>query len=147
MEKVRHDSYFEGVLQLRNPTQEILDFIKNQVLKSGTVKIARAVNQKNGVDYYMSSMKFLRQLARKLPTSFAGQLKSTRKLFTRKRQTSKNVYRVNIMFRMPSFKKGNVVTIRGTKMKVITIGNRVLLQNVETGKKKHVGFDEVEAST
>jgi len=130
-----HPDYFEGVLQLRNPSNALIDFIMNQIKKAKTVTIAKAVPQPRGVDYYISSQKFLRQLARILPRNFPGILKSTRKLFTRKRITSKNVYRVNILFRMVAFKKGDVLTLRGTEYKVLVMGKQVTLQDVKTGVK------------
>jgi len=107
-----HEGYFEGVLQLRNPNQALVDFVAREIKKE-RIYVSKSVETKAGIDLFLSSQKFIRQLARKLPKNFQGCLKSNRKLFTRKRQTSKNIYRVCVMFRLPNFQKGQIVHIRG----------------------------------
>ena len=66
-----------------------MEFVEKQVENDKKVWIARKVEAKNGVDYYMSSNKFLRQLGKRLKRSFKGELKESRKLFSRNRKTSK----------------------------------------------------------
>ena len=98
--KILHKDYYEGILQLRNPSEEVIRCVKNQIKKKGDVFIAKEVTQKNGVDYYISSQRFLLSLGRKLKKSFRGELKTSRKLYTRDRITSKRVYRVTVLFRL-----------------------------------------------
>jgi len=136
--------YYEGVLQLRNPNKKILDFVKVQIKKNPKVFIAKESKLKNGVDLYLSSQKFLFQLGKKLKQSFKGQLKISRKLFTRKRQTGKRIYRVNILFKHPHFKKAQTVQINGEEVKILQINNMIKVQNIKTGKKSQYSFEQID---
>tara|TARA_B100000315_G_C14502675_1_gene553083 strand:+ start:342 stop:650 length:309 start_codon:yes stop_codon:yes gene_type:complete len=98
-EPVRHSQYFEAILQLRNPNDELLRFVYNQLKKRGAT-IAKTVTLKTGVDLYISDQRFTRAMGNKMKKAFKGELKTSRKIFTRNKQTSKDVYRVTVMFRM-----------------------------------------------
>ena len=92
-------NYYEGILQLRNPNEETINFIKNQFKNNPKVWIAKHEKLKTGVDFYISSNKFLLSLGKKLKKSFKGELITSRKLHTQHRMTSKKVYRVTVCFR------------------------------------------------
>ena len=92
--------YYEGILQLRNPNEEVLNFIRNQFKNNSKVWISKQERLKTGIDLYISSNKFLLSLGKKLKKSFKGELKTSRKLHSRDRMTSKNVYRVAVLFRL-----------------------------------------------
>jgi len=96
--------YFEGILQLRNPSDEALNFVENQFKNNEKVAIAKQVNLKTGIDLYVSSNKFLMQIGKKLKKSFKGKLILSRKLHTRNHLTSKNVYRLTVCFRFEEIK-------------------------------------------
>ena len=67
-----HDDYFEGILQLRNPTEEVYKFLANQFRDHPKYWIAKK-----------------------------GELKLSKKLFSQDRLTSKMVYRGTVLFRLP----------------------------------------------
>jgi len=92
--------YFEGVLQIRNPNEEVMNFIENQFKNNDKVWISKEIKLKTGMDYYVSSNRFLKQLGKKLKKSFKGELKLSKKLFTRNHLTSKEVYRGTVLFRL-----------------------------------------------
>ena len=96
----KHDDYFEATIQLRNPNKEISDFMVNQVNNRQDTFISDVIPLKEGIDIKMSSQRFARSLGAKMRKSFKGELKTSRKLFTQNHQTSKNVYRVTVCFRM-----------------------------------------------
>ncbi len=97
----RNPQYFEGVLQLRNPTEEVFQMIKSQMKKDGKVWVAKEVPLKTGVDLYLSSNKFLKMIGKKLKKTFPkGELKLSKSIFTRDHQTSKEVYRGTVCFRL-----------------------------------------------
>src|SRR3989338_4652370 len=141
--EAKHSEYFEGILQLRNPNDEVLDFIAKEVREKGNVFIAKTKKTNNGIDLYISSQRFLRTLGNKLQERFFGHLEVSRRLHTRNRMTSRDVYRVNLLFKLPSFKKGDVVTYKGDQVKIIGMAKKVLAKDIKTGKKLTLSFKEL----
>jgi NMD protein affecting ribosome stability and mRNA decay len=135
--------YFEGILQLRNPNGLVLDFVSRQTENKEGVFIAKKVKMINGWDFYYSSQKFLQNLGRKLQKTFGGELKISTKLFTQNRMTSKLVYRVNVLFRLPTVKKGDIVTLRGEDFEIIGMGHKVVAKSKETGKKVRLEYEDL----
>lgn len=132
--KLPRPDYYQGILQLRDINNEILSFIRNQVKKRGDVAITKTVKLGNGFDFYITSQKFITMLGKKLKESFGGELKISSKLHTRNRQ-GKNLYRVNALFRLSKYKKGDVVEVRGDKVRLIRIGKKIFARNLKTGNK------------
>jgi len=97
--KNKNPHYYEAILQLRNPNEEIMNLIKNQLKKRKDVFISKEEKQKNGLDLYLSSWRFTLSLGRKLKKSFKGELKVSRKLYSVNKLTSKRVYRLTVLFR------------------------------------------------
>jgi len=144
MEDSRENSkYFEGVLQLRDCTMEALEFVKKTIDSEDGVWVAKEVHLKGGVDLYMSSNKFLKKIGKMLSHRFSGVLRHSSKLFTRNRQTFKDVYRGTVLFRMPSFRAGDTGVFNGDEVKVLSVGEHVMLQDKKTGRKKRYRFDDV----
>ncbi|MBW2967843.1 hypothetical protein KY362_05135 [Candidatus Woesearchaeota archaeon] len=132
--------YFEGVLQLRDIDQDVEDYVRSEIAaneKDG-VFLVKERKLKNGYDFKLTSNKFIRALGKRLVARFTGELSESAKLFTRNKQTSKDVFRINVLFRQRHFKVGDVVESRGRKVRVTTIGKRVSGVDVETGKKVFV---------
>jgi len=128
-------NYYQGILQLRDVNDEIVAFVRNQTKKRGDVFITKTVKLANGLDFYMTSQKFIRILGKKLKDSFGGELKISSKLHTRNRQ-GKELYRVNAMFRLSSLKAGNKIYTRsGNYIKVLRIGKKVFARDLRTGRK------------
>jgi NMD protein affecting ribosome stability and mRNA decay len=138
-------NYFQGILQLRNCKEEVIDFVENQIKKAGRedVYVSKKLNVVGGVDIYLTSNKFLRLLGKKLKKSFNGELKESEKLFSRNRQTQKNIYRLNVLFRLTNLKKGDIVEFRGRKVKIMSIGSKVQAKEVETGKRIILKLNEL----
>ena len=135
--------YFEGILQLRNPTEELLDCVEKEITKKGDVSIAKAKKIKNGIDFYMSSQRFLRSLGNKLQERFPGNMEISKKLHTKHRQTSKEVYRVNVLFRMPQFKKGDIIEYKGEEVKIMGMSKKVFAKELKTGKKLTLKYKDL----
>ena len=140
MESNKSKDYYEGILQLRNPTKEVIKAAKNMIARDKSVFMAKQEKVVNGIDLYISSQKFLQKLGKKLQKQFGGELKISRKLFTVKRITSKRVYRVTVLFRLPKFKIGDIIRARGKQIKVIGLKNKVLGIDTETGKKLTIDY-------
>ena len=97
-----HEKYYEAVIQLRNPSEELINFINNQLRKNPDAFISTIVPHKDGFDIYISSQRFARNLGNKMKKAFKyGELKLSKKIVTRDRQTSKDLYRATVFFKLP----------------------------------------------
>ena len=96
----KHPRYYEGILQLRNPNEECINFIRNQFKNNKKAWIAKEEILKTGIDYYISSNSFLLALGKKLRKSFKGEYKLSRRIFTKNKLTSRDVYRLTVLFRL-----------------------------------------------
>jgi len=134
---------FQGILQLRNPTKELIEWVQKTVAKDNKAAITFTTPVTGGVDMYFSSQKYLRALGKRIAENFKGELKSSRKLWTLDRVTSKEVYRVYVMFKLPSFKRGLAFSADGEKYKIIRVGKVVQVQNLKSGEKEDWKSDRV----
>lgn len=138
-----HDKYYEGVLQLRNPKKEVVDKIRKLVEERKDVWIADEKKVRGGIDFYISDQRFLQALGRRLQKEFGGELKSSKRLFGVKRETSKLVYRVFILLRIPEFEKGQIIEYRGKKIRIIFLGKKIHARDVDTGKKMILNYKDL----
>lgn len=141
-----HTDYFEGVLQLRSPTPEVVAFIQKEIQDHGKVKISNIEYVNEGMDLYLTDQRFIKSVGKRLHDRFLGHLKSSSRLFTRNKQTSKDVHRVTVFFQVATFKPGDKVSIRGMQAIIKDVKPRVKLQEIKTGKFFFVPFDRVLAA-
>ena len=125
---------------MRNPTEELLDFLAKEIKEKGNVFVAKTKKVGDGIDLYISSQRYLRTLGNKLQERFPGQPEVSSSLHTRNRQTSRDVYRVNVLFRMPSFRKGDIITYKGDRIQIIGMSKKVLAKDLKTGKKLTLSY-------
>ena len=142
MEK-KPPQYFEGTLQLRECSKEAVQFVRDAIEADPYVHIAKEKKLKNGLDLFLSSNKFMRKLGRTLRKKFGGVVTESVKLFTRDRQSSKEVYRLTVLFRMLPFKQGDVIDFQGEKHKVMSIKEKITLKNISTGKNKMYKYKDI----
>ena len=143
MKELPHKGYFEGILQLRNPTDELIDYVKRKVLKDDKAAITMEKTVRGGFDLYFSSQRYLRALGKKLPEVFTGSVKFSRSLHTISKSTGKPLYRVTVLFKLLPFKKGNTFDINQEEWTIMRVDNKVHVMNKKSGKKKTLTFDEV----
>jgi len=122
----KRTTYFEGIVQLRNTNNksfnDAIEFIKNETdkQKKKSIFITSEKKVKGGVDFYLTHQKYVQQLAQKTYQKFGGTLKINPHIFTRDRQTSKDVYRINALVKLPVYNKRDIIKI---KNKLIQINN------------------------
>ncbi len=129
--------YFEGVLQLRNPSPEAINRLYAHVsaLADRGVFINKEVKQKKGIDFYLTSQKHLQTIAKRIQKEFGGTLSVAAQLFSWDKQTSKDIYRVNALLTLPAFMKGDVIVLHGRPMHITNVGRSVSGIDVATRKK------------
>ncbi len=135
-------TYFEGILQLRNPSQEVVDFVEDSVERDKKCWVSEIKEVRNGLDFYLSSNQYLKTLGKKLKEKFPGELKMSSSLHT-KSKTGKDLYRGTVLFRFIDIKKGDQIEDKGEEYEVLGVGTKVLMKNIKTGKKKQLGFEEI----
>ncbi len=136
----KHPNYFEAVLQLREVTQQIVDFVEEE-LRRTEHPIAKVTELKNGLDYYLADNELTRALGKKLQQKFGGELKVTASLHTKK--DDKEKYRVTVLFRYPGFSKGDDVTYEGEEWTVEIMGKEIHLRHSTTNKKQRVKWKDM----
>ena len=141
--KDKHPNYFEGVLQLRNPTKRLLEYVKEKVRKDKKAIIVDIKKVTNGFDYYLTDQKYIRSLGKNLKDNFPGELIISSKLFSRDKLTSKEIYRCFVAFRYHGIQKGDTLMYKGEEVKVTAIGKKVLAKDIKTGKKHSINFKEL----
>ena len=132
--KLPRPDYYQGILQLRDVNDEILSFVHNQIKKRSDTAVTKTIKFSNGMDLYMTSNKFITILGKKLKDSFGGELKVSSRLHTKSKQ-GKALYRVNVLFRPSKYKHGDIILIRGDKVRLINIGKKIFARNLKTGKR------------
>ena len=132
--------YFEGILQVRNSTDEINDFIKKDIKKnmSKGVHINKEIDLDGtgtNIDYYLTDKRYLKSIAEKLRNSFGARIKQNAQLFSIDWSTSKNVYRLNVLVEFPSYHKNDVLKINEHLFKIVSMDEKIHVINVETNAK------------
>ena len=133
--KGKHPNYYEAILQLRDVSMDVLNYIDNTMKKVLVVKIVKV---KYGYDYYLADNIQGRQQSQQLQARFGGEILITSSLHTAK--DSKELYRTTILFRESPFRKGDLVEYEGEEFKVKGLLKDIFLQNTKTGKKIHIRY-------
>ncbi|MFH1848686.1 MAG: NMD3-related protein [archaeon] len=130
----KHSKYFEGILQIRNQNEDMLDFI-NHYLESKGASITNRKKLKSGLDLYITSRRAIQALGRELLKRYGGTMKMSPHLFTADRQTSKLVYRVNVLFRALGIKAGDVIVIDNRPILIQKTGSVISGTDLQSGKR------------
>ncbi len=140
--KLPRPDYYQGVLQLRDASNEVMEFVQRQIDKRDNVAITKTVSLPNGVDLYITSQKYLQDIGKKLKESFGGELKVTSRLHT-KSKTGKDLYRVTVFFKLQKYKRGDIIEVRGDKVQILHLGKRIFARDVKTGKRIRIRSEDM----
>ncbi len=136
--------YYEGILQLRGPNEQIIKFIVDFLKANEKVFVSKEIPVKNGVDIYISSNKFLQSLGKRLKQTFGGEMELTRRIHTRNRLTSKDVYRLTVLYIAPKVAKGNVISIEKKIILISTVEEMIHGIDLVTGNKVSTKYKKKE---
>jgi nonsense-mediated mRNA decay protein 3 len=136
----KHALYFEAVLQLRDVSPQINDYVIAEI-QSHKIHVAKVVKAKNGQDLYLADNQFTKSLGKRMQQKFGGRVLTTASLHTRIK--GKEVYRVTVLYRGIPFKKGDEVDYQGEKYMVKAVGKDVLLIGIDNPGKVHVNYKDV----
>lgn len=136
----RHGSYFEATLQLRDISQEVVDFTEEEIARL-KIHVSDVTTLKNGLDYKLSDNTLTRRIGRNLQAKFGGKTEETSSLWGVKKD--REVYRVTVLFRGVPFKKKDIVDYQGEEYQVTFLGKDMMLQHTKNGKKIHVKYKDM----
>lgn len=126
-------TYFEGTLQLRSAgdkelRKDVLETVRSEIAKHAVrgVYCTKEDAVGNGIDFQITSQKHVQTIGRRLQEMFGGTLKINSRIFTRNKQTSKDVFRVNVLLELPSFVKGDVVRIDDKLVHITRVGKKII---------------------
>jgi len=132
--------YFEGILQIRNASDEIYNFIQNDLSKNKSkgVHVTKEIiidNLGRDRDYYYTDKRYLNIISGKLRQHFGALVKHNAQLFSIDWETSKNLYRLNVLVEFPKYNKNDVIKIDEQLYKIISMDEKVHVVNLETNTK------------
>lgn len=137
--------YYEAILQVRSSKlrvlEESVEFLKKRVenLRYKGVFINKVKRLADGYDLYMTNKRVAQALGRELYETYGGVYKASSHLFSRSRQTSKNIYRVNVFVRLPGFEKGDIILSDNKVFRVEKLGKKIKLLDLD--KNSFVSID------
>ncbi|MFH1590856.1 MAG: NMD3-related protein [archaeon] len=137
--KPGNDTYFEGILQLRDMTDAIEDLVKMRIDKDG-LSISKVIKQKTGIDLFLSSQRKTLSIGRELRKHFGGEVKISRKLHTQDKQTTRNLYRVTVFYRPPSFAPGDCISSDGRILLITGVDDRAHGLDLESGRRASIPY-------
>jgi len=129
--------YYTAKLQLRNPPREALPYLEEYFSRAAEKGIAvnKIVETARGPDLYLTHKSAARELGEKLVRRFGGVMKQSEQLFSRNRQTSKALYRLNVTVEFPRFSVGDVVLLNGKAVLITGLGKQITGRNLFLDKK------------
>jgi len=141
---MNEDIYFEGILQARGTRDEVIEWIRNTVKNKKGVSITKEKKVSNGIDFYITSQHYLQTLGRHLVSRFGGEAKQNFHLQTRKRDTQRNLYRLNLLYIVPFVLRGMVVTWdEGIGVVQHILKKKCVVFNLIFGRKKSVDMEKL----
>ncbi|MBW2991543.1 hypothetical protein KY348_07640 [Candidatus Woesearchaeota archaeon] len=139
--------YYEAILQVRCPNirvlEESVELLKQRIdnLRHKGVFINKVKSVNQGYDLYITNKRVAMSLGRELYNAYGGIYKASPHLFSRSRQTSKNIYRVNIVVKLPGFEKGDfVLDDKDRVYKVKNVGKKIKLLDLEKNSFVNVDY-------
>jgi NMD protein affecting ribosome stability and mRNA decay len=136
----KHPAYFEAVLQLRDITSEILDYVDQDIDKY-KIPVTKFKKVKNGYDYYLADKNYTRALGKRLQQKFGGQNILTTSLVGKK--LGKDLHRFTVLFRCTPFRKNDIVEYNGEEGTIISVNKEIVLRESKTGKKHRIKFKDL----
>lgn len=132
--------YFEGIIQVRNAYDDVKLYIRNYVEKK-SIMINKVVEKDDYVDLFFADKKHMKPLALKLMRNFGAHIENSAQLFSRNKQTSKNIYRVNELVVIPKFKINDCVVVDDVPVMITGLGKIITGTRLDFAKKTTFVFD------
>ncbi|MDR2830333.1 MAG: hypothetical protein LBB45_04755 [Methanobrevibacter sp.] len=130
----RNSNYYEAVIQIRSQLKKIenkeeIDVLVNKILEKLYKKDKLAyISQKNelkeGVDYYIGSLKSAKKLSSAIQNRFGGLITESTRLVTKNKDNNKEIYRFWIAIRLPSFSTGDFIEFEDKIAEILSFNGK-----------------------
>jgi nonsense-mediated mRNA decay protein 3 len=147
--------YYESVLQLRADKRvltdeeiKVADGIIQKLLEklfrtNRMAYISQRAELKEGVDYYFGSYKASRKISHALKDEMGGTLGESPRLMGRDKSAGKDLYRIWISLRLPSFQEGDFLAYDDNLGQVTDLnGRKIMLLDLKTLGKISLSWRE-----
>ncbi|MFW6013619.1 MAG: NMD3-related protein [Candidatus Nanoarchaeia archaeon] len=119
--------YYEGVLQLRNTHNDMFEKchgeIEQTIESKDLVAISNKKKVKGGIDFFITDKKTIKSLANFLHKKYGGELKLSPELYSEDRQSSKKIYRLSALLRLPDFNINDIVSHKGEYYRIVSFSS------------------------
>ncbi|MBN1792288.1 hypothetical protein JW826_01240 [Candidatus Woesearchaeota archaeon] len=138
--------YFEAILQIRSRSEPVLkesvEYLQERIsgLRQRGVFINKVERFEDGFDLYLTSNKLAQVLGRELLDKFGGGLKVSPRLFSKNKQTSKELYRVNVFIELPGFTRGDYMVVDDHVFLVDKLGRKIKITEAVSGSSRIVDY-------
>ncbi len=132
----KQGDYFEGILQLRNPNMKLIGYVHSYCKKNNM--LVNEKKAKNGLDIKITDRRKIQELGHNLQKQFGGTLKINPQTYSKDRQTSKVIYRVNVLYEAPDYQKGDVIKQENKLVLIKGLGKNITGIDLKTGKKTSI---------
>jgi nonsense-mediated mRNA decay protein 3 len=115
-------------------------------VRKNNIFVSKTKKQPNGLDLTISDQKKIQKLGNELKENFGGILKISPRLHTKDKQTSKEIYRVNVFYEMPDYKVGDILKIDNKLILISGIRKNIIGKNLVSMKKISIEMKNKEYS-
>ncbi len=140
--------YYEAVIQLRaderalspeeiqTADENLRTRVEKLSQKNRMAYISQRAQIKEGIDYYIGSYKAARKLTESLKNKLGGVVNESPRLMGRDKSTGKDLYRIWILLRLPSFIKGDFVKLNAKMSQVMNYDrNKIYLKDLSSSER------------
>jgi NMD protein affecting ribosome stability and mRNA decay len=141
-------TYFESIIQLRNCNDEIIDFVRSEVAKHNKkgIFINKEVPldkySKKDVDVYITNQTYAKTLAARVKKNYGGIIKKNAQHFSLNWQTTRTIYRLNVLIQLPNYFKNDVLKIDNHLYKIISVSDNIHVEDLRTKHKTSLAHKE-----
>lgn len=140
--------FFDSTIQLRNCTAEVLAFARNEVRKQQkkgifiTKEVPIEKYSIKDIDMFLTNQTYAKTLAEKIKKNFGGSIKKNAKHFSLNWQTTKTLYRLNILLQLPNYSKNDVIKIENHLYKIVSLGEKIHVEDLKTKHKTSIAYKD-----
>ena len=132
--------YFEGILQLRNADTNIKKFTNKIIDNMKDTYVNKVTEKENSADYYFVKKKMIGRVAERISEEYGAYVDYNAQLFTQDKQTSKELFRLNVAVHIPPFKEGDVIEKKEEILLIKNTGKNNSALELEKNKKKIIKY-------